>query len=402
MRRTSLSLVLAASLSNALVNITVDDSDASSSLPESLSIPATIKHYGDVMKRGATVRFNFTGVAVYLVYPPWPHEMTLTATLDSNPPVFLTLPVQSSFYPDADSSAPVWGLSGLPNTEHSLTISRHDGVSVYVDGFMYTARCDSSLCRRRKGGTEPESPTDTDEGPAETGADTEADSIPVPNSSSSVGSSSSVSSSSSVGSSSNVGSSTSVGSSTGASASSSTAASSAVSSTPPAIPPASSSALPPTPAISQLAASHSDHTLGIILGTVLGVLSLAMAILAFFFYRRYRRRRPSPSTEADAENSPPPYAVSYISSSEPTRPPSMRERSDRFSDMHTPAGTPLTRSPVMSFLTSLSSKSMRMTHESSPSGLGLQKGGDGSASDGGESEAPLETRFSPPGYEAEQ
>ncbi|KAJ7301848.1 hypothetical protein DFH08DRAFT_945907 [Mycena albidolilacea] len=398
MRRTSLSLVLAASLSNALVNITVDDSDASSvsfSSHKCLTLPpdeagrswqvspGKFVHscHNQTLRRcdeaGATVRFNFTGVAVYLVYPPWPHEMTLTATLDSNPPVFLTLPVQSSFYPGTDSSAPVWGLSGLPNTEHSLTISRHDGVSVYVDGFMYTARCDSSLCRRRKGGTEPESPTDTDEGPAETGADTEADSIPVPNSSSSVGSS------------------------TSTSASSSTASSSAVSSTPPAIPPVSSSAPPPTPTISQLAASRSDHTLGIILGTVLGVLSLAMAILAFFFYRRYRRRRPSPSAEAYAENLPPPYAVSYVSSSEATRPPSMRERSDRFSDMHTPAGTPLTRSPVISFLTSLSSKSMRVTHESA-SGLGLQKGGDGSASDGGESEAPLETRFSPPGYEAEQ
>jgi hypothetical protein len=174
MRRTSLSLVLAASLSNALVNITVDDSDASSvsfSSHKCLTLPpdeagrswqvspGKFVHscHNQTLRRcdeaGATVRFNFTGilvgfnliglwliyskgVAVYLVYPPWPHEMTLTATLDSNPPVFLTLPVQSSFYPDADSSAPVWGLSGLPNTEHSLTISRHDGVSVYVDGFM--------------------------------------------------------------------------------------------------------------------------------------------------------------------------------------------------------------------------------------------------------------------------
>jgi hypothetical protein len=64
--------------------------------------------------------------------------MAITATLDSDAPIFLTLPARSEevpLRPETHASAPVWGLSGLPNAEHTLTISSHGG-GVYVDAFM--------------------------------------------------------------------------------------------------------------------------------------------------------------------------------------------------------------------------------------------------------------------------
>ncbi|KAF7361454.1 hypothetical protein MSAN_01178500 [Mycena sanguinolenta] len=184
MRRMSSSLLLAASLSSAFVNITVDDTDTSliffgsedcrTLQPDEAERSWQVSSgrlvyscHNQTLRRcegaGAGISFKFTGVAVYLVYPPWPHEMTLSATLDSNPPVFLTLPVRSdeTLHSDTKSSSPVWGLSGLPNTEHTLTIGRPDDGSLYVDAFMYTAlQDDTTLSRRRRGESEPEGDDD--------------------------------------------------------------------------------------------------------------------------------------------------------------------------------------------------------------------------------------------------
>ncbi|KAJ7235097.1 hypothetical protein B0H12DRAFT_151483 [Mycena haematopus] len=398
MRRTSFSLVLAASLSNAFVNITVDDADTSLiffSSPNCRTLQSeeaggswqvssgqfVYSCHNQTLRRceeaRASITFKFTGVAVYLVYPPWPHEMTLSATLDSNPSVFLTLPIQSdetSVQPDTQSSSPVWGLSGLPNREHTLTISRPGDGGLYFDAFMYTAvLCDTPLCRRRRGGTEPEDPTE--------------DSVPIPGSSTPGSSSSPPGSSSSAASFTSIPSASALPSSSSSASLQTTAASSSTSAP-------LQTALQTTVA-SQIASSHKG-AVGIILGVVLGVLGMAIA-LSCFFYRRFRRR--TRRTGAYKENPAPPYTVSNVSTSELTRPPSMRERSDRFSFTHTPAGTPLTRSPGTSFMTLLSSNSMRWAHLSSSSGTAPQKGGLPETSNHGDddSDAPLE--IPPPRYE---
>ncbi|KAJ7086403.1 hypothetical protein B0H15DRAFT_844471 [Mycena belliarum] len=364
MRTTSLSLVLAASLSNALVNITVDDADAGSSIkftsracvtvePDSAEASWEVSPGGLVRschnktlrrcdEAGATVGFNFTGVAVYLLYPPWPHDMTITATLDSGPPTTLAIPARTAgSQSDAGaSSAPVWGISGLPNTQHTLTIGRQEPGGVYVDAFMYTALCESEPCDRRRR-----------KGVGEDDAGEVAD-APPPSSSSVIASA------------------THSQSPTSSpppilSPSSSSGANTATSS-PPSLSPspsASASGIPPTTAISQ--SDLRRDTIGIVLGIILGIIAVAVAL--FFAWRRYRRQKPVPG--AFDEKSAPPYIASSISSapiSEPTRPPSMRERTDRFSDTHTPAGTPLTGTPA-SCLTSLSVNSMRLAHLPGPS-----------------------------------
>lgn len=121
--------------------------------PGGSSIRATIKRCDGVTEGGPLLHLNLKvynpvgrafriahrclGVAVYLLYPPWPHEMRITATLDSDPPISLTIPAQSDGLQsetDVSSSAPVWGILGLHNAEHTLTIGGQD--SVYVDAFM--------------------------------------------------------------------------------------------------------------------------------------------------------------------------------------------------------------------------------------------------------------------------
>ncbi|KAJ7485136.1 hypothetical protein B0H11DRAFT_2231334 [Mycena galericulata] len=296
--------------------------------------------------------------------------MRIRATLDSDPPLLLTIPArESEGVLDNDTpSAPAWGLPGLLlNTEHTLTIRGQDpGENVLVDAFMNTAACNSAPCdrRRRQGKGE-------DEGsPSPVAA---ASSLPLPPASNPPPSSST----------------TSPASSTTLSSSSIEASSS---STPPPSPPSDlasptspASAPSPTTPTSQAAARHLD-TVRLALGTALGLLVVAiLAILAWYCYRRRRQasllNRKRQRYDYDAEKPAPPYVASVspsarvtlvtststaTSSSAPTPPvraPSMRERSDRFSDTHTPAGTPLTRTPAtpVSMLTSLSSSSMGLT-----------------------------------------
>jgi len=136
---------------------------------------------------------------------------------------------------------------------------------------------------------------------------------------------------------------------------------------------------------------------GVTVGTVLGV--LVVAVVSFLVWRQYRLRTPTPKALEEDKTSPP-YTASYISSDpiyEPTRAPSMRERPDRFSDTHTPAGTPLTGTPA-SCLTSLSLNSMRLAqlsgaekHTNAPSSL------IGTSIRDDESEAPF--GVPPPEYE---
>ncbi|KAJ6510630.1 hypothetical protein C8R45DRAFT_1088788 [Mycena sanguinolenta] len=404
MRRMAPSLLLAASLSSAFVNITVDDTDTSlisygsdncrtlqpDDAERSWQVPSgkfVDSCHNQTLRRcegaGASISFKFTGVAVYVLYPPWPHDMKLSATLDSNPPIFLTLPVQSdgTLHSDAEYSSPVWGLSGLADTDHTLTIGRPDDGSLYVDAFMYTARQgDTPLRRRRRGETEP----------GHTSGD---DNIPV------AGSSAPGSSSSSTGSStSSVPSLSAILSSSSAILSSSSAIPSP--STIPSSSP-STSAPPQTTVISQIASSR-DDTVVIILGVVLALFGIAMATVSCFFYHRFRRRTRAPDPEAYRRKpSPSPNTVSYVSTEVtiPPRPPSMRERSDLFSYTHTRAGTPLTRSPVTTFATWLPPNSMRLAHSHlySSSGGGTSLRALPETSHGGDSEAPLE--IPPPGYE---
>ncbi|KAJ7117879.1 hypothetical protein C8R43DRAFT_960544 [Mycena crocata] len=295
-------LVLTASLSRAFVNITVDDSDSSITFTSQNCVPVqpdargswevfpgrfvnschnkTLRRCDDV---GATAVFKFT---------------------DSNESMYMTI-ADHSDPAHIDASSPiVWGVSGLANTQHTLSIRRHKpGGSLYVDAFIYTALRGAPLFdrRSRKGGSGPE---DDD---SETDSDEKSDSENIVSES--------------------------------APTSSKSTSAPSTSTTPPPI--------ATSPNVSQ------SGTIAITLGTVLGV--LVLAIISFFAWRR--RRRPHPNTEEKTPS--PPYTAS--SSSGVTRPPSMRERSDRFSNTHTPAGTPLTRTPA-SILTSLSANNMHLAH----------------------------------------
>ncbi|KAJ7773565.1 hypothetical protein DFH07DRAFT_952612 [Mycena maculata] len=348
MRTLSLSLVLSATLSSALVNITVDDSEADSSIhftsENCVALPSdeTTKswqvspgrfvqacHARTLRRCDGAVTFKFTGVAVYLLYPPWPHEMNISAILDSNPATLLTISEGDSVAGiDASSSSePAWGLSGLPNTEHTLTLARQDpGDSFYLDAFMYTALCNAEPCdrRRRKGDSEG-SDSDTTPNTASSAVSSAGFISPTPTSSSPLSTSPIASLPTSI---------------------------SPTSSTPAPSSPITSaeSTLPPTITPSQSASPHFD-TVRVALGTVLGVLLL---VLISLFVWRYRRRRRNPIRHNNEDKPARPDPASHISLAESTRPPSMRERSDRFSDTHTPAGTPLTRTPA-SVLTALSS-----------------------------------------------
>ncbi|KAJ7027490.1 hypothetical protein C8F04DRAFT_1399440 [Mycena alexandri] len=360
MRFASLSLILPTSfLANALrvVNVTVDNVDPASSQngclvlqPDGLQrrspevslgqfVHSCHKH---TLRCDASVTLTFTGIAVYLIYPPRPHQIALSATLDFNSPIFVVIPGHSS---EAvfDAPTPVWGISGLPDIEHTLSIS-NQGQSdpIYVDAFMYTSTDRTEHCRRRQGAGEPgESPVADD-------ADTVLGS----------GSSSAVS----------------------------PTVSSSVS---------TSTSLTPTPAFHSTS-SHTD--VGIALGVVFGV--LALTGLAFLAFRRHRRRR-SDAYEEEKASSPhtPTYYVPAPEMAN-TRPPSMRERRDRFSTTHTPAGTPLTRSTApASFLTSLSSNSMGLAYLSS---FSHEKSAPASSSHGTASIQDVDMDAPPPDYETPQ
>ncbi|KAJ7688962.1 hypothetical protein B0H17DRAFT_1296523 [Mycena rosella] len=192
MRTTStLSLpVLTASVSRALVNITVDDTEPESSISFSSQTcvalepdgadsswevsPGRFVHscHNKTLRRcdeaGATATFKFTGMISI---------STMTATLDSGLPILLTILLAPREFP------PIWkavnphrsfmGFSGLPNTEHTFTIARSEMGGVYLDAFMYTALSDTPPYdrRRRKGLDNPADSAEDDSGapPASTG-----------------------------------------------------------------------------------------------------------------------------------------------------------------------------------------------------------------------------------------
>ncbi|KAJ7641516.1 hypothetical protein FB45DRAFT_900395 [Roridomyces roridus] len=162
-------------------------------------------------------------------------------------------------------------------------------------------------------------------------------------------------------------------SSTGASSSSAPLQSTS-SAPPPSQPPPSNSVSSPVPSPtaalsdpqqSSTTSHHHVDTVRIALGVVLGLLGLLFLIgMAFFLRRRRHRRRwlhrlkrpeidPDPAGNTALLVPAPPYTPPQVSV--PVRAPSMRQvdRADR-SAMHTPAGTPLSRS---SMLTSLSMSS---------------------------------------------
>ncbi|KAJ7764919.1 hypothetical protein B0H16DRAFT_432249 [Mycena metata] len=149
MRFASLSLPLATPslFANALrvVNVTVDDVDAASPQNDCLVLQAdglqrrsqevSLVHscHKHTLLCDATVTFTFTGIAVYLIYPPRPHQVDLSVTLDFNSPISVVIPGHSS-ESAFGTPTPAWGISGLPDIEHTLSISNQD--AVYVDAFM--------------------------------------------------------------------------------------------------------------------------------------------------------------------------------------------------------------------------------------------------------------------------
>ena len=85
---------------------------------------------------------SFSGVAIYFMAPEWPYTVNTVLTLDSDPPVVVsmtslnTLPI-GSVGPNVVSQV-LWGRTGLSNTEHTLVASLAAGARyIVVDALMY-------------------------------------------------------------------------------------------------------------------------------------------------------------------------------------------------------------------------------------------------------------------------
>jgi len=84
----------------------------------------------------------FQGVAIYYMAPKWPFAVTTLLTVDSDPPVVVTMTSPSSVNPGGPNtvSQVLWGRTGLSNTEHTIVMSLVPGDEfVLVDALMYDA-----------------------------------------------------------------------------------------------------------------------------------------------------------------------------------------------------------------------------------------------------------------------
>ncbi|TFK33260.1 hypothetical protein BDQ12DRAFT_727895 [Crucibulum laeve] len=87
--------------------------------------------------------FNFTGTAIYFMSPLWPYLSSTAISLDSSSPVVIDLvdhnhPGVGYGFATVNSTT-MWGISGLPNTGHTLVISVGERQPLaVVDSLIYT------------------------------------------------------------------------------------------------------------------------------------------------------------------------------------------------------------------------------------------------------------------------
>ncbi|KAJ7054256.1 hypothetical protein C8F01DRAFT_1164551 [Mycena amicta] len=150
-------LSLLAAVANALVNVSIDDTDPSilykgtwdpSSIHKSsLDYGSTHTYSSDA---SASATLTFTGVAIYYLAPLWPYPVSTQLRLDGGAPVIVNLtdPIASTTSEGGSESAQssvAWYASGLSNTTHTLVLSMAPtGDAIVADGFIFTVNNGSS------------------------------------------------------------------------------------------------------------------------------------------------------------------------------------------------------------------------------------------------------------------
>lgn len=248
--------------SGTLVNKTVDDPDSSIVYTgqwdsnDASSLYYNGKH-SFTQSSSASATFVFTGVAIYYMAAKWAFPVTTSLTLDDEPTIEIDL---ADHYPAAGASGTseqysiVWSRTGLPNVQHTLINAMGAGNYGLMDGLIFTSF-----------EAEPPSPSGSN-GTSSTGSSSGSSSV----------SSSSSNSGSSSGSSSGQAQATSIGGFSQTQAGQQSAPSSS-----------SSTDIAST--------SHGiSNKLGIILGTVFGVVGLILVGLLIYFRPR---RKVKPVTD---------------------------------------------------------------------------------------------------------
>ncbi|KAJ7153356.1 hypothetical protein C8R46DRAFT_912587 [Mycena filopes] len=136
-------------LASALLNVTIDDTDAMITYEGSWEPSAThmsgLDYGGTHTVSGdtaANATFTFTGVAVYYLCPRWPYAVNTEVTLDDGQSVIVNLtdPAASTTAAGGSESAQssvVWSATGLTNATHKLVLTMApQGEFIVADGFM--------------------------------------------------------------------------------------------------------------------------------------------------------------------------------------------------------------------------------------------------------------------------
>ncbi|KAF7325205.1 hypothetical protein MKEN_00564700 [Mycena kentingensis (nom. inval.)] len=135
----------------ALLNVTVDDTDAEHLTYAGIWDPS-VTHQSSLDFGGshtfssdesARAVFEFTGVAVYYLAPRWPYPVDSRVSLDGGAAVVVNLtdPVASTTDAGGSESAMwsiAWFAEGLRNTSHRVVVSIGPTGYIVVDGWMYT------------------------------------------------------------------------------------------------------------------------------------------------------------------------------------------------------------------------------------------------------------------------
>ncbi|KAJ6521559.1 hypothetical protein DFH09DRAFT_1331138 [Mycena vulgaris] len=156
----------------ALLNVTVDDTDASS-----ITYQGPWESYRSSLNYGgshtlstnstATATFTFTGVAVYYLVPRWPYPVNTQLSLDGGQGVIVNLtdPNASTTFSGGSESAlssVTWSATDLSNTTHTLVLSMAStGQVIVADGFIFTVNNGSSPSSSSASSTAPQTPTPT-------------------------------------------------------------------------------------------------------------------------------------------------------------------------------------------------------------------------------------------------
>ncbi|KAF5341481.1 hypothetical protein D9758_013953 [Tetrapyrgos nigripes] len=144
----SLSFLLLPSSVLSARNITVDDTDNSirysgkweSTGEDALNLGDS-HHFTD--SPNAFAEFNFSGNAVYLMFPLWPYQVGVQASVDDSSPSSVNLKdpntTRKNGGPETVNSSVVWGSGELANGNHLLRVEFLPGMDfAALDAIVYT------------------------------------------------------------------------------------------------------------------------------------------------------------------------------------------------------------------------------------------------------------------------